>query len=388
MIGATAVDSVRIWMRLSASVEASVLFGTEESLADARESARVVATRDRDRCVEIVIDGLEPGRRWYWKPLVMGKPDKYLGARAPFTFDTAPAGPARVRLAFGSCARVQSDPEQPIWRHVLELDPDAFLWLGDNVYGDTDDPSVLAEEYRRQRDVPALQRLLRTTPQLAIWDDHDFGLNNHDRTSPMRDAALDVFRRYWANPAYGLPDTQGVFFAWSYGGADCFFVDDRSWRDPNRAPDVEGKTMLGEGQLAWLKERLVASRAPFKLLLSGSGWSAAKGGGGDSWASYLHERDALFTWIAERRIAGVVLVSGDTHVGELNCIPWSERGGYDICPVCLWEDDGIEAPHALSGPNHMTLAEARKNFAAFGAVTRRERAFVDPKGPQKYPRAE
>jgi len=66
----------------------------------------------------------------------------------------------------------------------------------------------------------------------------------------------------------------------------------------------------------------------------------------------------------------------------------SERGGYDICPVCLWEDDGIEAPHALSGPNHMTLAEARKNFAAFGAVTRRERAFVDPKGPQKYPRAE
>lgn len=330
MLGVVDATTARIWMRLSADVAASVLIGREPDLADARESARVVASRANDRCVELVVDGLEPGTTWSWRPLVQGRPDKYLGGLAPFTLTTPPAGPARTRFAFGSCARFSSDREQPIWRAVAGARPDVFLWLGDNVYADTDDPLVLAEEYRRQRDVASLQPLLRSTPQLAIWDDHDFGLNDHDRTSPMRDDARLVFRRHWANPGCGTASTPGVFFAWSRSGTDGFFLDVRSWRDPNAQPDGEGKTMLGAGQLAWLKEQLAASTAPFKLIFSGSGWSAAKGPGGDSWASYRHERDALFTWIAERGIRGVVLVSGDTHVGELNCIPWSERGGYDL----------------------------------------------------------
>lgn len=87
----------------------------------------------------------------------------------------------------------------------------------------------------------------------------------------MRADALAVFRRYWANPGHGTDSTHGVFFAWSRSGIDGFFLDDRSWRDPNAQPDGEGKTMLGAGQLAWLKERLAASTAPFKLIFSGSG---------------------------------------------------------------------------------------------------------------------
>ncbi|MFQ5739432.1 MAG: iron-containing alcohol dehydrogenase, partial [Acidobacteriota bacterium] len=67
------------------------------------------------------------------------------------------------------------------------------------------DPDILAEEYRRQREVPRLQPLLRSRPQLAIWDDHDYGLNDSDRTNPVKKEALRVFQQYWANPAYGLP---------------------------------------------------------------------------------------------------------------------------------------------------------------------------------------
>jgi alkaline phosphatase D len=44
----------------------------------------------------------------------------------------------------------------------------------------------------------------------------------------------------------------------------------------------------------------------------------------------MAERNALFDFIRDRRIEGVVLLSGDTHFGEVNCIPWSERGGYDL----------------------------------------------------------
>ncbi len=331
MLGAVTPTSARIWMRLSAPVDASIVIGRSPDLSDAEETPRVTASQELDRCVELLVDGLEPDTLYHWSPRVDGKPDKYLRGLPPFTLRTAPAGPARFRVAFGSCSRIQADGEQSIWRHVDAARPDLFFWLGDNIYGDTVDPMVLAEEYRRQRDVPSLQALLRSVPQLATWDDHDFGLNNTCGTeNPIREMALRVHDLYWANPGLGLPDVPGLFCSFPYGGVDFFVLDGRYHRSPNDAPDGPEKTMLGAGQLAWLKQGLAASEAPFKVLISGSGWSCAKGMGGDAWSSFLHERDALFDWITAEKIEGVVLLSGDTHVAELNCIPWSERGGYDF----------------------------------------------------------
>jgi len=44
-----------------------------------------------------------------------------------------------------------------------------------------------------------------------------------------------------------------------------------------------------------------------------------------------------------------------------------ERGGYDIYPVCFWEDDGQDdhdADEVRGGPNHtLSLKEARANYA-------------------------
>lgn len=54
-----------------------------------------------------------------------------------------------------------------------------------------------------------------------------------------------------------------------------------------------------------------------------------------------------------------------------------ERGGYEICPVCYWEDDGQDDPYAdqvRGGPNyHLSLTQARENYKAFGAVEERLR---------------
>lgn len=332
MVGHVTPTSVLIWARAAWPVPVAVEYDVSPSFTAPKRTAPVMPGEAGDMTVHIPIEGLRPATTYYYRMLVDGRVDRYQDALPEFPVRTAPAAGWRGRfsIAIGSCARMGQDPAQPVWHAVRAAAPDLFFWMGDNIYADSSHEHVFAEEYRRQRAQPLLQPLLRTVPQLAIWDDHDFGVNDGDGSNPAKDVALRQFKRYWANPAYGTDAAPGVFFKYSYGGIDCFFVDCRYHRDPNEAPDSPAKTMLGAAQLAWLKEGLQASRAPFKLLISGSGWSAAKGHGGDSWASYITERNALFEFIHTRNIPGVVLLSGDTHVGELNCIPWSDKGGYDL----------------------------------------------------------
>lgn len=65
----------------------------------------------------------------------------------------------------------------------------------------------------------------------------------------------------------------------------------------------------------------------------------------------------------------------------------AERGGFEICPVCFWEDDGQDDPDAdlvMGGPNGgLSLTQARRNFAAYGACDERCRAFVRPPMPME-----
>ncbi|MCH2153683.1 MAG: hypothetical protein MK089_10120, partial [Phycisphaerales bacterium] len=51
----------------------------------------------------------------------------------PVDFEAKPVS----RVAFGSCAN--HEIPQPIWEAVASWAPDVFVFLGDNVYGDTED---------------------------------------------------------------------------------------------------------------------------------------------------------------------------------------------------------------------------------------------------------
>lgn len=331
MIGHSGPRHLTVWARVSGGFDTVVEYATRRDFSDMKATAPIRSGPEGDFTVTHRIEGLQPSTTYYYRFRVDGVADRY--APIPYRTRTGPEGPADFRVAFGSCARLQFDSEQKIFTAVMASEPDLFFWLGDNIYADSEAPEAIADTYRRQRAVDRLQPLIRSTPQLAIWDDHDFGYNDADSRNPIRDQSLAIFRRYWANPASGTPETPGVFFRHSWGGVDFFHLDGRYHRDPTDTPDGPAKTMLGAGQLAWLKAGLKASKAPFKILVSGTGWSLAERPG-DSWAAYQHERDQLFDFIRDQKITGVVGLSGDTHVGELNCIPRSEQGGYDIYDLC------------------------------------------------------
>jgi hypothetical protein len=69
------------------------------------------------------------------------------------------------------------------------------------------------------------------------------------------------------------------------------------------------------------------------------------------------------------------------------CLTLPARGGYDICEVCFWEDDGTDDPDATGGPNGaVSLAAARANYRAFGACDAAARAKVRPPRADELPR--
>lgn len=329
MVGDTSADSTVLWMRASDAHRIEVEYSTDPALKSAVRSVAVEASTADDYIVRVPLQGLSPATSYSYRVLLDGKPDRY--ARTARVFRTLPSGPAPLRLAFGSCARRILDGRQPIFEAIAAAQPDGFFWVGDHVYIDSYAPMAFEHEYQLQRSMPSAQAMLSAVPQWAIWDDHDYGLNNGDRTSPVRELALNTFKKYWANPAYGLPEAPGVFFRKRIAHVECFFLDGRSHRDPSDQADGANKTQLGVVQKAWLKQSLRESDAVFKLLIAGGGW-ATNGGGKfeESWGAYRAERDELFDFIRDERVGGVVLLSGDVHRGELNRVPRQAQGGYDL----------------------------------------------------------
>jgi hypothetical protein len=71
------------------------------------------------------------------------------------------------------------------------------------------------------------------------------------------------------------------------------------------------------------------------------------------------------------------------------CHTLGERGGFEICPVCFWEDEGQDdhdADVVRGGPNgSLSLAEARANYLRCGACEASMVGNVRPPRPEELP---
>ncbi len=331
MVGHVTDTSAWIWLRPAGSAELDAeAIGPDGRVVEGELDVRAGAP------AILRLEGLEPDTRYTVRLEANDRPVRMDPGIALRTFP-APGEPTRLRIALVSCARVLWDSIQPIWTAVAADRPDVVLWLGDNNYfeagdsthpADWTDPVRMAFKYAELRDLPTLQPLLRQAVHYAIWDDHDYADGEPDRTFPLKREVSRVFERFWANPAYGValgPD--GIYSRVVMGDVELFLTDDRFYRDPEDGPRVPGKTMLGEEQLAWLKEGLAASRAQLKIVAVGV-QVLADYHEYDGYLHYPHERAELLRWIRERRIEGVVFVSGDRHLSEL--MRDAERVGYPL----------------------------------------------------------
>ncbi len=223
-----------------------------------------------------------------------------------------------ISFLVGSCAmKVPMPPlffnkkRERIFETMTRHDKDFMVWLGDNVYywsGQWKTKKKMHKKNMEARLNPRIINFLTSCPQYAIWDDHDYGPNNSGANYSGKYNSLDIFESYWANPSYGTDSVAGVFNHFSHGDADFFMVDGRFHAE-------DGKTLWGDAQTQWLEEKLKASTANFKFILTGT--QIISDGLGEDMGDYADSRDSFYTFLEREKISGVIIISGDRHYGEL-----------------------------------------------------------------------
>lgn len=280
------------------------------------------------------------------------------------------------RIAFGSC--VHQDRPQPIWAAVNAAEPHVFVFLGDNIYGDSDDAAVLQAKYQQLGAVSGFQLLRQHSDVVAIWDDHDYGVNDGGRDYPSKEASRQVMLDFWGEPANSERRTRpdGIYTSYLYGEPGQrvqLILLDLRWNrtELQRITDADkvtarqalnmgpyevsleaGATMLGENQWQWFEQQL---QIPADLRIIGSSLQLlADFTGWESWANFPADRQRFFELLQNAPTTPTVIVSGDTHWSEFSRI---DNAGLPFALVEMTASGLTEEWHAIS-PNRHRVGEA------------------------------
>ena len=234
------------------------------------------------------------------------------------------------RIAFGSCANQRAP--MPILRALAARQPDLFVMLGDNVYGDADAGDASLPELRAAYATLAqhadFRPLAATVPVLPVWDDHDYADNDGGGEFAFKVEAERIFESFWGIEAPDPRATRpGVYGAWSFGEpgerVQLVLLDTRFFRSeltpipkrqwlksgryvPSNAPDQD---MLGTEQWVWLEQTL-QEPADLRIVVS-SIQVLAEEHGWERWGLLPTERERLLSLL--HATPNVVVVSGDRH---------------------------------------------------------------------------
>lgn len=235
----------------------------------------------------------------------------------------------------GLCSCIDQTKPQPIWDTILADRPDLFVFGGDNVYCELPFTAQrLRQAYALAAASQGMSRLRASVTHMAIWDDHDYGLNDGGANFPGKQESKAQFLEFWKIAADDPRRArEGLYHAQVFGPpgrqVQVILLDTRwfrsAWKvtDQRNAPGKErylrdsdpGKTMLGSAQWQWLQAQLQVP-AQVRLIVSGI-QVVADGHGWECWANFPPERRRLYRLVAEAGARGVVFLSGDRHMGAL-----------------------------------------------------------------------
>lgn len=245
------------------------------------------------------------------------------------------------KVAFGSCAD-QNHP-CPVWKAIGGFEPQRLVLLGDNIYADLVDgklkpatPERIAAAYRALKGNADFAVLQQRVPILATWDDHDYGNNDAGVEWEHKDAAAKLFHDFFGTPVNSPRRTQaGIYHAEIVGPpgkrVQFLLLDTRYFRTqlekgdtplpgfrakPYIPADSPSASMLGEAQWKWLETQL-KQPAEIRFLCS-SIQVVSDEHPSEKWSTMPIERQRLYDLIRTTGANGVIVLSGDRHLGDIS----------------------------------------------------------------------
>jgi alkaline phosphatase D len=361
-------QSVVLWTRLLAASPTEPLAGTfavDWTIAEDERLQRVVrrgqATAEPrwGHSVHVDVDGLKPGRPYWYRFVVNGK-ESPVGRTltAPESNEHVPL----LRFAFASCQQYEQGYYAAL-RHMAGEELNAVLFLGDYIYEiswgrnhlrhhDAGRPTLLFEyrnRYALYKSDPDLQAAHAGHPWIVTWDDHEVVNDYANDLSPtdpdsrqflaVRAAAYQAYWEHMPLPVSMQPKGSSLKLYDHYRFGDLvelFVVDDRQYRAHNAchaeltrdrllvdcAERLDpARTMLGAAQETWFADGMKRASARWNLvaqqtLMAEAGRFTTDGKRafwGDGWDGYPAARRKLLDAVAASPVKNTVVVSGDVH---------------------------------------------------------------------------
>ena len=271
-----------------------------------------------------------------------------------------------MKVAFGSCS--WENHQLPIFYEVIKQDPDLFIFLGDNIYGDTKVMDTLKVKYDRLASKASFQHLKENVKIIATWDDHDFGWNDAGRHYPFKEASKEIFLDFFDEPKDSeRRQRDGIYTSYmnEVGGKkiQIILLDTRTFRDdllinqdsvnedrryfyhldytPHTSSD---STFLGEKQWTWLDQELQKD-ADVRIIGSSTQFGIEYNGY-EAWVNYPHEQKRFLDLIKKNRANGVLFISGDVHYAEISKIEVP-----DLYPIYDVTSSGLSSTWHFATPN-------------------------------------
>lgn len=373
-------DRVILWTRVNgvdpATYSVDYVVTEDEALSRVVAAGSVLADASADYCVHVDVNGLQPGR-YYWYRFSCDGQTSVRGRTRTLPADAV----TEVKLAVVSCASLAHGYFNA-YQRVAELDPlDAVLHLGDYIYEvrsgqygalrdyepghEVINLADYRQRYAQYRREPELQALHQRHPLIAIWDDHEFaddawsgGARNHQADvegswSERSAAATQAWHEWLPVRRHPSGDPRRIERRFRFGQlAELFMLEGRLLgrdeqidaastftRTPGdyvvfeqKGPFLNPKRqILGAAQQAWLFAGLRRSSARWKLIGQGSMMSQLKlqgdsNAGGkskflnhDQWDGYAMARKRLLDCLrgdpqqGQAAVRNAVVLSGDIH---------------------------------------------------------------------------
>jgi len=380
MIGDVSDNSAILWSR--ANRKSKMTVELEGDLNDDKLPT-VIVNENNNFTGQIHLHGLKPDSIYRYKVIFRDLDHEHSQSeKLTGSFRTAPRNETQqnIKFAWGGDVAGQNvcrDEKKgfPVFSAINQQQWNFFIGLGDLIYADGlctatgryGNPQIAGDfiksadlynywaHWSYNRKDPGFQRLLANTPYLAVWDDHevvnDFGPLHDTRSSApytpgehLLPIGLKAFLDY--NPVSSATEVtpKRLYRNIRWGKhVELFLLDTRQYRDANFMPDNQDapKTMLGREQLTWLKEKLAASDATWKIIVSSVPMSIPTGfppsGGRDGWGNFdqdggfEYELKEILRFMQQHGIKNNVWLTTDVHFSEgFKYQPFSEHPDFNV----------------------------------------------------------